>query len=145
MAVRDERDFNPDDIYDMFPSGAEAGFGPDEGFNTFVRLNDPSHFSEEARSNPAIREFLEAPFSVYFAQFKSSYRETEYFLHKPHLAMTGRVKGIEGRVDNMPEDPRICTLVMNHENTLAARITRSLLIEDGLDAAQIIHKEKSDS
>lgn len=145
MAVRDEREFNPDDIYDMFPSGADEGFGPDEGFNSFVRINDPSHFTEEALSNPVIREFLDAPFSVYFSQFKSSYRETEYFIHKPHLAMTGQVRGIKGRIENMPEDPRICTLVMNHENTLAAKITRSLTIEDGLDAAQIIHKENSDS
>lgn len=133
--------FNEEDLYDEFPRGAENGFGPDEGFNTWVHINDEGLFTEEALSNPAVRAFVDAPFSVNYAQFKSSYRETEYFIHKPHKAMSGQVEGIEGTVVDFPPDPRISTLVMNHERALAWRITRSLTIEDGSAAAQLIHKE----
>lgn len=137
-------EFNEDELYDRFPSGVDTGFSPETGFNSIVLLNDAELFTEEARRHPVIEAFLNAPFGVYYSQWKSSQRETEYFLHKPHLALRGKVEGIEGLVDRMPDDPRICTLVMNHENTLAMRIARSLLIEDGKDAAQLVHKEPSD-
>ena len=133
--------FNEEDLYDEFPRGAENGFGPDEGFNTWVQINDEALFTEKALSNPAVRAFVDAPFSVNYAQFKSSYRETEYFIHKPHKAMSGQVEGIEGTVVDFPSDPRISTLVMNHERGLAWRITRSLTVEDGSAAGQLIHKE----
>jgi hypothetical protein len=133
--------FNEEDLYDQFPRGAEYGVGPDEGFNTWVRINDEGLFTEDALRNPAIRAFVDAPFSVNYAQFKSSYRETEYFLHKPHKAMSGQVEGIEGSVAAFPPEPRISTLVMNHERSLAWRITRSLTVEDGSAAGQLIHKE----
>jgi hypothetical protein len=133
--------FNEEDLYDQFPRGDEYGVGPDEGFNTWVRINDEGLFTEDALRNPAIRAFIDAPFSVNYAQFKSSYRETEYFLHKPHKAMSGQVEGIEGRVADFPAEPRISTLVMNHERSLAWRITRSLTVEDGSAAGQLIHKE----
>lgn len=147
MAKYDEPKFDPRRIYDEhFPRGAREGFGPEQGFNTWVRINDERNFTPEALEHPAIRAFVDAPFTVNYAQFKSSYRETEYFVHLPVEAMTGQVDGIEGRIENMPtEDPLICTLVMNHENSLAMRITRSLLIEDGNAAGQIIHKEPGDS
>jgi hypothetical protein len=142
MAGLNQDGFNPEDIYDQFPSGADAGFGPDEGFNRFVRLNDESLFTEEARADPVIAEFLAAPFSVTYVQFKSSYRESEYFIHKPHLAMSGQVDGIVGSVDDFPaHKPHIGTYVINHDRTLAWRVTRSLIIEDGAQAGQIIHKE----
>lgn len=131
-----------DRLYDLFPAGAEAGFGPAEGYNTWVQVNDPRLFTPEALENPAIRAFLDAPFSVSFGQFKSSHREAEYFIHKPARAMTGRVEGIEGTVSGMPDDPSISTLVLNHERTLARWITRSLVVEDGRAAGQIIHKEE---
>ena len=99
-------------------------------------------FTESARENPVIAEFLSAPFTVTYAQFKSSTRESEYFLHKPARAMMGEVEGIEGGVVNMPTDPRIATLVINHERTLAKRITRSIVIEDGEAAGQILHKQE---
>ena len=142
MANQEDGGFDPEELYDQFPPGAGAGFGPDEGYNTFIRLNDPSLFTEEARANPVISEFLAAPFSVTYVQFKSSYRESEWFIHKPHLAMAGEVPGIVGRVDNFPDrDPHIGTYVINHDRTLAWRVTRSLIIEDGDQAGQIIHKE----
>lgn len=135
--------FNEDDLYEQFP-GASEEFGPRQGFNKWIRVNDESLFTAEALKNPSIRAFVDAPFNVTYAQFKSSHRESEYFIHKPHLAMTGQVKGIEGAVEGISsEDPRtpITTLVLNHERTLAFHITRSIAISDGGVAAQIIVKQ----
>ena len=139
----DDREFNEDDLYDQFPAGESDGSGHAEGFNTWKRLNDASLFTEEALSDPAVRAFVDAPFHVTFAQFKSSHRETEYFIHKPHLAMTGQVGGIDGIVEHISGDePRIATFVVNHERTLARFITRSIVIsDDGGSAGQIIHKQ----
>lgn len=145
MAITDDTDFDPRDLYDQFPRGTEEGVGPEQGFNRWVRINDERLFTEEARSDPVIEQFLRAPFSVSYAQFKSSVREAEYFIHLPVDAMTGKVEGIEGRVENMPDDPRIGTLVINHHNSLARMITRSMVIEDGQDAGQIIHKQPKDA
>jgi hypothetical protein len=141
-------DFNPEDLYDQYPRGDENEFGPEQGYNEWVQVNDPGLFTEAARLNPVIQQFLAAPFSVNFAQFKSSYRESEYFIHKPARAMAGQVEGIEGRVAGFPESPdkqRIATLVVNHEIGLAFRITRALVVEDGAIAGQLIHKEGENS
>ena len=142
-------EFNENDLYDQFPSGASEGFGPAEGFNTWVRINDASLFTQAALEIPAVRAFVDAPIVVTYAQFKSSHRESEYFIHKPVQAMTGGVEGIEGGVLGLAEvEPRIATLVINHERTLARHITRSLIITDATDsvgaggtAGQILHKE----
>jgi len=156
MEPQDPRYLEPfeDDLYDQFPKGAESPYdggpyGPDQGFNTWVRVNDESLFTDAAKEHPAIRAFLgldrddDAPFfSVNFAQFKSSHRENEYFLHKPHKAMAGQVDGINGTVAGIPENPRIATLVINHEQTLAKHVTKALVIEDGKQAGQMIYKEE---
>jgi hypothetical protein len=142
--VSKDQDFNEDALYDLFPTGEEDGYGPDQGFNTFAVINDEKLFTEEALGNPAIRAFVDAPIVVTFAQFKSSHRESEYFVHKPHLAMTGQVEGILGGVEGVSgEDPRtpIGTYVINHEQTLAYHITRTVVISDGTTAGQIIHKQ----
>ncbi len=140
----DKSDFNEEDLYDRFPRGADDGFGPDEGFNTWVQINDESLFTEKALAIPAIRAFVDAPVAVTYAQFKSSHRETEYFIHKPHKAMSGLVDGIEGAVYGISGDePRtgITTLVINHERTLAWLITRTIVISGDGTAGQIIHKQ----
>ncbi len=136
-----QADLYEERLYDQFPRGDENDFGPEQGFNTWVRVNDEGLFTEEALANPAIRAFVDAPFSVNYAQFKSSHREAEWFIHKPHKAMSGQVEGIQGSVADLPEEPRISTLVLNHERSLAWRITRSMVVEDGAVAGQIIHKE----
>ncbi|MGZ6267908.1 MAG: hypothetical protein ACXWNR_05025 [Candidatus Limnocylindrales bacterium] len=139
-----ESAFEEDRLYDQFPSGASEGFGPDEGFDTWVRVNDPSLFTEEALKHPAIQAFVGAPFNVTYAQFKSSHRESEYFIHKPNLAMTGQVSEILGVVDGISaDDPRtpIATLVLNHEQTLALRITRSIVVSGSGQAGQLVIKE----
>ena len=53
--------FDEGALYDAFPAGAEYGYGPDEGFNVFTRLNNPDLFTEEAREDPVIQAFLNAP------------------------------------------------------------------------------------
>ena len=146
MAINGNGEVDPDPIYDQFPDGASAGYGPEQGYNTIVRLNDPDLFTEEARTDPAIRAFLEAPFSVSYVQFKSSHREAEYFVHKPDRVFAGAVEGIDGSVDGFPEaEPRISTLILNHDRTLARSIMRAMIVEDGAQAGQIIHKEGSSS
>ena len=138
------KEFNEDDLYDQFPAGESDGSGHEQGFNSWTRINDESLFTAEALEIPAVRAFVDAPFTVTFAQFKSSHRESEYFIHKPHLAMTGQVGGIDGTVEHISgEDPRtgIATLVINHERTLAVHITRSIVITDSGTAGQIIHKQ----
>jgi hypothetical protein len=141
METKDS-EVNEDLIYDKFPSGSDDGNGPDQGFNTWVRINDEAFFTEEALAKPAIRAFVNAPFSVTYAQFKSSHRESEYFIHKPNMAMTNGVPGIEGSVDHISsQDSPIATLVFNHERTLAKYITRSIVISDNGTAGQIIHKQ----
>lgn len=146
----DPNDKYEERLYDQFPAGADSTmpggpFGPDQGYNTWVRVNDEGLFTDAAKENPAIRAFLDAPFSVNYAQFKSSHREAEYFVHKPHLAMGGAVDGIVGSVHGFPANPRIATLIVNHELTLARFITRALVIEDGALAGQMIHKEDDGS
>lgn len=137
----DDPDFE-NEIYDQFPSGESDGNGHEQGFNTWRKLNDPALFTEEARNDPTVREFLDAPFDVTYGQFKSSHRETEYWIHKPIEAMTGQVGGIDGFVGRMNQDePRIATFVINHERSLAFRITRTIVISDGTSAGQMIHKE----
>jgi hypothetical protein len=142
MVTYGDDGFSPNDLYDQFPDGASNGYGPDEGYNTITRLNDPELFTEEARRDPVIREFLAAPFSVSYVQLKSSFREAEWYIHKPHLALAGEVEGIVGRVDLFPETQRhIGTYVINHDATLARSIMRALIIVVGAQAGQMIHKE----
>ena len=155
----DPNDKYEERLYDQFPSGADSPmpggpFGPEQGFNEWVQVNDERWFTDEAKAKPAVRAFLDAPFSVNFAQFKSSHREAEWFLHKPHRAMTeGGVDGIIGGVARFPvSDPhkpdpkrRIATLVINHDLTLARHVTKAIVIEDGKQAGQMIYKEDDGS
>jgi hypothetical protein len=145
-------EFNPEDLYDQFPRGDLDEVGPEQGYDSWVWINNPDLFTETAREDPVIKEFLAAPFTVNYAQFKSSHRETEYFIHKPHRAMAAEghpdhVDGIEGGVRGFPEareEQHVATLIVNHELTLARHITRSLTIEDGKVAGQMIHKEEEE-
>ena len=136
-------EFDPETKYDEFPPGEGLGFGPNEGYNTFVRLNDRRLFTEEALENPVIRAFVNLPITVTYAQFKSSTRESEWFIHKPHLAMPGKLrrKGILGKVAGVPaEGARIGTYVINHDRTLALRPMSTLVVSDGTQTGQMIYK-----
>jgi hypothetical protein len=137
-----DAEIDEDSIYDLFPPGASDGNGPDQGFNTWVKLNDESLFTEDALANPVIQEFLKAPFALNYAQFKSSHREAEYWIHKPARAMTGDVEGIGGTFEGFPDqDPIITTTVVNHENTLAFWVNRTVAIADGKSVGQMVHKQ----
>ncbi len=129
--------FNEEELYDKFPKG------PRGGFSRGKRLNDPDLFTDEAKEDPTIQEFLAAPFEIRYYQFKSSTRESEWALHKPHLAYTGQVKGITGPIENLSRsDPHIGTYLINHENTMARFIWRTLTLADGTHTGQMIHKEE---
>jgi hypothetical protein len=150
----DGSDFNEDDLYDQFPSGADRGFGPAEGFNRYLKLNDPSLFrpgllqegSDEY--DPVLAAFVDSGsrFSVSFAQFKSSTRESEWALHKPHMAMAGEVEGIEGPVDKFPgaEHAHIATYIINHERTMARWKQSVVVLENGAQAGQMVYKEEKE-
>ncbi len=147
MATK-ETPFNEDDLYDAFPDGASRGYGQADGFNAYATLNDASLFTAEALENPVVQAFINAPFGVSFAQFKSSTRESEWALHKPHLAMAGKLadKGIGGRVDRFPEDHAdVGTYIINHDRTMARWKWFSLVIEDGAMAGQMIYKQEDTS
>lgn len=149
MAKRGKRTtdgFNEEELYDQFPSGADSGYGPREGFNVYRRLNDRSLFTEEALRDPMVAAFVEAPFSVTFLQTKSSTRESEWVLHKPHLAMAGKVPGVEGPVELFPTDhpPHIVTVFINHHRTMARWKQSYIVIEDGKDAAQVVYKQEEE-
>lgn len=136
-----DEDFNPDPVYDKeFPRGADIGFGPEQGFNVLRRLNDASLFTEEALADPVIRNFVEAPFTVTFAEFKSSSREGEWFLHKPDRVLRGEIEGIEGAIENFTDHHHIGTFVINHERTLARRPIFGVMVTDDTQTGQVIYK-----
>jgi hypothetical protein len=143
--------FDEGALYDAFPAGAEYGYGPNEGFNALTRLNDPDLFTEEAKEHPVVQAFLAAPFSFTFARFKSSTRESEWALHKPHLVFNGDVPGIEGRVDGFPSNDEngapaanahIGTYVINHDRTMARWIWYAMVAEDGAKSGMMIYKQE---
>lgn len=147
MAVNDKSEFDPDPLYEEFPRAADIGYGPGEGFNTFVRLNDERLFTREALENPAIRAFVDANITVTFVQLKSSTREAEWYLHKPTRVLAGEIDGFdfvgfegERRVDGFVDEGHIGTFVINHERTLARHPIRTMMVTDGEQAGQIIYK-----
>jgi len=146
-------------IYDQFPKGADLP-GDDrastqEGFNTYVKINDESLFTAEALENKAIRAFVDTSelISITFAQFKSSTRESEWALHKPGRTFDateqkkpgGRLPAdidIEGSVEKFPGPAaaNIATMIINHDNTMARWKQSVLVMEDGARAGQMIYK-----
>jgi hypothetical protein len=150
-------DYPENELYNRFPPGSEQGTGINEGYNTYLKLNDAALFDAgERESNQALKRFLETDdeLSIYFVAWKSSTRESEWALHKPHLTMdTEAAKGrpeaagiedteIEGSVDRYPGPDRalISTFVINHDVTLARLKQSVLLMENGKQAGQMIYK-----
>jgi hypothetical protein len=82
---------------------------------------------------------------VTYALFKSSQRETEYLIHKPHLAMTGNVEGIANAVPGVSLDDLrtpIATLVLHHERTLAYHPTHTMVVSNDGPAGMLIVKQQ---
>jgi hypothetical protein len=139
-------DFNPEPKYDEFPSGESIGFGRDKGFGELVQINQRKWFTEEAQRNPVINAFLEAfeerAIAFSFLQLKSSTSESEWFLHKPHVALSrSRKSGIAGAAPGFGRGQHIGTFVINHHRTLAFRVVRAMAVSDGTEVGQIVHKD----
>ena len=140
-----EDDFNPEKKYDEFPSGESIGFGRDKGFGELVQINQRKWFTEEAQANPVINAFLEAfekeAVAFSYLQVKSSTSESEWFIHKPHVALSkSRKSGIAGVAPGFQPGQHIGTFVINHHRTLALRPVRAMAVSDGTEVGTIVHK-----
>lgn len=138
-------DFNPEKKYAEFPSGESIGFGRDKGFGELVQINQRKWFTEEAQANPVINAFIEAfeqeAVAFSYLQVKSSTSESEWFLHKPHVALSkSRKSGIAGAAPGFDAGQHIGTFVINHHRTLAFRVVRAMAVSDGTEVGQIVHK-----
>jgi hypothetical protein len=145
MATKGDGGFDENEAYDRFPAGADLGYGPDKGFNVKRRLNDESLFTEEALADPVIREFVNLPFDVSFLQTKSSTREAEWLIHKPHLVLAGEAGGIDVRDGRFDHPGHITTLMVNHERTMARWKQSVIMTQDGTDTASIVYKQDDGS
>ena len=138
-------DFNPEKKYDEFPSGESIGYGRDKGYGELVQINDRRGFTEEAQGNPVINAFLEAfekeGVAFSYLQVKSSTSESEWFIHKPHVALSrSRKSGIAGVAPGFQPGQHIGTFVINHHRTLALRPVRAMAVSDGTEVGTIVHK-----
>lgn len=145
MATDDDYDFDPGDLYNEFPSAADHGYANPETFGQIVRLNDASLFTEDALNDPVIRAFVDAPFSVDWVEYGSSTPESEWALHKPHLARAGKVpgivrRGVEPSDDEHPE--HIATFFINHHRTMARWKQSIITMSDGTDSGQMAWKQE---
>jgi hypothetical protein len=145
MATKGDGGFDENGAYDRFPSGTDLGYGPDEGFNVKRRLNDARLFTDEALADPVIREFVELPFDVSFLQTKSSSREAEWYLHKPHLVLSGEVDGIDVSDGRFRTPGHIVSLFLNHERTMARWKQSVILTQDGNETASVSYKQNEDT
>jgi hypothetical protein len=140
-----ENGFDPEKKYNEFPSGESIGFGRDDGYGKLVRINDRKWFTEEAQRDPVINAFLEAyereEVAFSYLQLKSSTSESEWYIHKPHVALsTSRKSGIAGSAPGFARGQQIGTFVINHHRTLALRPVRAMVVSDGTEVGQIVHK-----
>lgn len=145
MATKGDGGFDENNAYDRFPAGAELGYGPDQGFNVKRRLNDARLFTEEALADPVIREFVDLPFDVSFLQTKSSSREAEWYLHKPHLVLSGEVDGFDVSDGRFPTPGHIVSLFLNHERTMARWKQSVILTQDGNETASVSYKQNKET
>ena len=141
------KDFDPEAEYDRYPSGEEVGFRREDGYGELRQINKREWFTDEAKKDPVIRAFIEAGegdgerviFS--YLQLKSSTRESEWLIHKPHLAFSEDDRtGIVGSVPGYEQGQHIGTFVINHERTLALRPVRAMVVSDGTEVGTIVHK-----
>ena len=140
-----ENGFDPEKKYNEFPSGASIGFGRDAGYGELVQINDRKWFTEEAQRDPVINAFLEAfendRVAVSYLQLKSSTSESEWYIHKPHIALSkSRKSGIAGSAPGFSRGQHIGTFIINHHRTLALRPVRAMVVSDGNDVGQIVYK-----
>jgi len=145
MATNGDGGFDENEAYDRFPAGAEMGYGPEQGFNVKRRLNDRSLFTEEALADPVIDEFVNLPFDISYLQTKSSSREAEWLLHKPHLVLAGQVEGIDVTDGRFDHPGHITTVMINHERTMARWKQSVILFQDDDETTQVIYKQTTET
>ena len=138
-------EFDPEIEYNHFPSGETIGYGRDDGYGELLPINDRRWFTEEAQRHPVINAFLEAwekdKVAYSYLQLKSSTSESEWFIHTPHLALSrSRKTGILGSAPGFDQGQHIGTFVINHHRTLALRPVRTMVVSDGTEVGQIVHK-----
>ena len=137
--------FDPEKQYDEFPTGESIGYGRDAGYGELVQINDRKWFTEDAQRDPVINAFLEAfeneQVAFSYLQLKSSTSESEWYIHKPHVALSkSRKSGIAGTAPGFVRGQHIGTFVINHHRTLALRPVRAMVVSDGTQVGQIVHK-----
>lgn len=144
MATTGDGGFDENEAYDRFPTGEELGYGPDKGYNVKKRVNDASLFTEEALADPVIREFVDLPYDVCYLQTKSSTREAEWLIHKPHLVLAGEVEGIDVSDGRFHHPGHIVSLFLNHERTMARWKQSVVLSEDGTGTGALYYKQNEE-
>jgi hypothetical protein len=145
MATKGDGGFDENAAYDRFPAGADMGYGPEQGFNVKRRLNDPSLFTKEALADPVIDEFVKLPFDISYLQTKSSSREAEWLLHKPHLVLDNQVEGIDTSDGRFDHPGHIRTVMINHERTMARWKQSVILVQDDDGTTQVVYKQTTET
>ena len=145
MATKGDGGFDENAAYDRFPAGADLGYGPEQGYSVKRRVNDARLFTEEALADPVIREFVNLPYDVCYLQTKSSTREAEWFLHKPHLVLAGEVDGIDVSDGRFQHPGHIVSFFLNHERTMARWKQSVILSEDGTGTGAMNYKQNEET
>jgi hypothetical protein len=146
-------DFDPDALYEQFPSGESLNVGPEQGYGRTVRINDPLLFGEwldDPDIGPTLRAFCglddesegDGPVRVFYTRFASSTAESERFLHKPVEYLRSNPPAVpRGGEPETIDLARLQSLVMHHERSLAWRRTMSVLVVNDDEGAQVMHKK----
>lgn len=110
---------------------------PREGFNHWDDITPPIFDDDETPRGRKPR--------LLAAKFESSSREAEIFIHDPISTLVdGVCKGITSAIKDrseLPSDPYIATLVINHHRTLAYRVIRATAMVDDESIGITMHKE----
>ena len=94
-----------------------------------------------ATNSPGWLDFEKERVAFSYLQLKSSTSESEWFIHKPHIALSrSRKSGIAGAAPGFEPGQHIGTFVINHHRTLALRPVRTMVVSDGTEVGQIVHK-----
>jgi hypothetical protein len=112
-----------------------------EGFNHWDDITPPIFDDEDTPRGQKPR--------LLAAKFKSSSPEAEHFIHDPLPTLVdGMTEGITSVIkerDELPPEPYIATMVINHHRTLASRIIRATAFIDDESVGITIHKEDDGS
>lgn len=129
MVRHPERDpYDPPPQFEPYPA---------PGFNHWDDITPPIFDDEETPTERKPRLFA--------AKFESSSREAEIFLHDPvSTLVSDTVEGISSAIQDaseLPRDPYIATLVINHHRRLDYRVIRATAMVDDEAIGITIHKE----